>query len=76
MNHSAISYTCIVANSAICYNCHYTMPSIASPGPLGPPPPLGNFNTRDEYTDILQVYAFGNMFSIAKSTYVPLKKAA
>jgi hypothetical protein len=52
------------------------MPSIASPGPLGPPPSSGNFNTRDEYTDILQAYAFDNMFSIVESTYVPLKKAA
>jgi hypothetical protein len=52
------------------------MPSIASPGPLGPPPPSGNFNTRDEYTNILQAHAFDNMFSIAESTYIPLKKAA
>jgi hypothetical protein len=52
------------------------MPSVALPGPIGPPPPSGNFDTRDDYTAILQAHAFDNMYAIIESTYISLKKAA
>ena len=52
------------------------MPSIAMPGPLGPPPPTGTFNTPAEYKDILQSHAANNGYAIISNSYVPLKKAA
>ena len=40
------------------------IPSVLGPGPLGPPPPTGQYTDRDAIKAALQAYARNNSFAI------------
>jgi hypothetical protein len=52
------------------------MPSIATPGLLGLPPPTGTYTTYTEYKSLLQAYRFDYGFAIASDNYVAGNRAA
>jgi hypothetical protein len=47
------------------------MPSLAQPGPLGPPPPTGNYDTLAQIKPVLQAHARENGYAIIVQKSTP-----